>query len=167
MARDFDFDDEEPYVVIEKHSGSLSSFMVGLAIGAGLALLFAPQSGDATRRDIKRRARRAGNAAQQVASDVTGTVADTFDSARRRVEERIDTARQALELKKRQVHRAMEAGREAAHQAREELERRIAETKAAYQAGGDVARAARPAASAPARTAAPATLPLDGAEDEA
>ena len=52
----------------------------------------------------------------------------------------IDTARQAIDLKKRQVSRAMEAGRAAAQEARDELERRIAETKAAYNAGVDVAR---------------------------
>jgi hypothetical protein len=34
----------------------------------------------------------------------------------------------------------MEAGRAAAQQARDELERRIAETKAAYNAGAEVAR---------------------------
>ena len=37
-------DDDEPYVVIEK-SGGMGSFFLGLAIGAGLALLFAPKSG--------------------------------------------------------------------------------------------------------------------------
>jgi poly-gamma-glutamate capsule biosynthesis protein CapA/YwtB (metallophosphatase superfamily) len=37
----------------------------------------------------------------------------------------------------------MEAGRAAAQQARDDLERRIAETKAAYQAGAEVAREAR------------------------
>jgi hypothetical protein len=35
----------------------------------------------------------------------------------------------------------MEAGRAAAQQARDDLERRIAETKAAYRAGAEVARA--------------------------
>jgi hypothetical protein len=59
------------------------------------------------------------------------------------VEQGIDTARQAIDLKKRQVSRAMEAGRAAAQQARDELERRIAETKAAYNAGVDVARAGK------------------------
>ena len=39
----------------------------------------------------------------------------------------------------------MEAGREAAQQARSDLERRLAETKAAYNAGADVARAGRAA----------------------
>ena len=139
MSRQYEFDDDEPFVVIEKQSGSLSSFFIGLAVGAGVALLFAPQSGLETRRGIRRRARRATRAAQQVATEVTGTVTDTFTDARRRVEEQIDTARTAIEIKRQQVQRAMEAGRAAAHQAREDLERRIAETKAAYQAGAEVA----------------------------
>lgn len=133
MPRSYEFDDDEPYVVIEKQSGTLSSFFVGIAVGAGLALLFAPQSGERTRRDLQRRARRAQRAAQRVATGVTDTVVDTFQDARRRVEERIDDARQAIEVKKEQVQRAMEAGRAAAQQAREDLERRIAETKASYQ----------------------------------
>jgi hypothetical protein len=41
----------------------------------------------------------------------------------------------------------MEAGREAAHEARAELEARLAETKAAYNAGGQVARSGRRPAS--------------------
>jgi len=144
MSRDYEFDDDEPFVVIEKQSGTLSSFFVGIAIGAGLALLFAPQSGVQTRRGLQRRARRAQRAARQMANDMTDTVVDTFHDARRRVEERIDTARQAIEVKKEQVHRAMEAGRAAAQQAREELERRIAETKAAYQPTGDGAPTTAP-----------------------
>ncbi len=126
--RDYDFDDDGPYVVIEKHSGSLGSFFTGLAIGAGLALLFAPQSGIETRRRIRRRARQARDTAQSAVSDV----ADTFNDARQRVEDRIDDARRAMEMKREQVTRAVEAGRAAAHAAREELERRIAETKAEY-----------------------------------
>ena len=46
-------------------------------------------------------------------------------------------------MKKSQVTRAMDAGREAAHEARVDLERSLAETKAAYNAGADVAREAR------------------------
>ena len=58
MSRDYEFDDDEPYVVIEKQTGTLSSFVIGAAIGAGLALLFAPQSGARTRHNIARRGRR-------------------------------------------------------------------------------------------------------------
>jgi gas vesicle protein len=146
MRRDYD---DEPAVIIERHSGGVGSFLIGVAIGAAAALLLAPQSGAATRRDLRRGARRAKRAARDIAGDLQTRVSDTFEQARGRVEQGIDTARQAIDLKKRQVTRAMEAGRAAAQQAREELERRIAETKAAYNAGVDVARSGS-AASLPA-----------------
>ena len=154
--RRVDYDDE-PAVIIERHSGGVGSFLFGVAIGAVAALLLAPQSGAATRRDIRRGAKRARRAAQDLAGDISTKVSDTFDQARDRVERGIDTARQAIDLKKRQVSRAMEAGRAAAQQARDELERRIAETKAAYNAGADVARASR----------APSLPPADVEPDEA
>jgi gas vesicle protein len=143
--------DDEPYIVIEKHNNDLGSLLIGLAIGAGVALLFAPRSGVETRGAIKRRARQAGDTVRGVAEDVTGQVVDTYESARARVEEQIDAARTAIVSKKNQVSRAMDAGREAAEQARGDLERRIAETKAAYNAGADVAKSARVASARAAR----------------
>jgi gas vesicle protein len=140
MARyEFD-DDDEPRVVIEKHASGVGPFLLGIAIGAGVALLFAPRSGRATRRDIKRRAMRMRRAAEDAVTDVADNVTDKFQDARRKVEDQIDTARQAIDLKRQQVHRAMDAGRAAAREARDELEQRIAETKAAYGAGAAVAR---------------------------
>lgn len=132
MSR-YDLDDDDRVVVIEQHSAGAGPFLVGLAIGAGLALLFAPSSGEETRRQIKQRAMRARRAAEEMASEVTDTVTDTFHDARRRVEERIDSARDAIDLKRRQVRRAVDAGRAAALEARQELEQRIAETKATYK----------------------------------
>src|SRR4029453_14617033 len=131
-------------------SGGVGSFLIGVAIGAAAALLLAPQSGVETRRDLRRGARRARRAAQNIAGDLSTKVSDTFEQARDRVEHGIDNARQAIDLKKRQVTRAMEAGRAAAQQAREELERRIAETKAAYNAGVGVARSGGTALPGPA-----------------
>lgn len=142
--------DEEPYIVIEKHSGGTGSLLLGIAIGAGVALLFAPRSGEETRRDIRRRARSATETVRGVAEGVTDQVVDTFEGARARVEEQLDSARSAIVTKKAQVARAMEAGREAAQQARGDLERRLAESKAAYNAGAEVARAARSGTYAPA-----------------
>lgn len=138
--RDYESGDDEPQVVVEKRSGGLSSFLIGLAIGAGLALLFAPQSGAETRRRIVRGARRARRAAVGAAEDVSEKVGETFETARQRVAEQIDTARDVFESKRGQVERAVHAGREAAEQARQDLEQRLAETKAAYQAGARVAR---------------------------
>lgn len=145
MSRYEDYDeDDEQIIVIERGGGpGIGTFLLGAAIGAGLALLFAPKSGAETRADIRRRARQAKDSAARVAGDVTGKVADTFQDARRRVEEQLDSAREAIHAKREQVRDAMDAGRAAADEARLDLETRIAETKAAYNAGAQVAREAR------------------------
>jgi gas vesicle protein len=128
-----DYDDEGPFVVIERSEPGVGTFVTGLLIGAGLALLFAPRTGIETRRQLQRRARRMGDQAQELVSEVRGSVSETIQAARERVETRIDSTRQAVELKRRQVTNAVDAGRAAAQQARVELEQRIAETKAAYK----------------------------------
>ncbi len=142
MAR-YDYEDYEPYIIIERRdssSSSVGSLLLGAALGAGLALLFAPQSGEDTRRDIEDQAKRARARAGQLADDLSASVSDTLDHARSQVEESIDAARGAVDMRRQQVTRAVEAGRAAAHQARSELERRIAEGKAAYEAGVTAAR---------------------------
>ena len=134
----YDYDDQEPYVIIERRSGGVGGFLLGAALGAGVALLMAPRAGVETRRGIKRSAQRARDAAQRVAQDVTDGVVGTFEDARRRVEEQIDNAREAIEVRTRQVTSAVEAGRTAAQEARLDLEQRLAETKAAYRAAPGV-----------------------------
>lgn len=125
---------ERPYVIVERReSAGIGSFMIGLALGAGVALLLAPQSGEETRRVIAKRARRAQEAAQDFVEDVSGTVADKFQEVRASVEERIEATLEAVDAGKRQVTNAFDAGRAAARQTRGELEHRIAERKAAYK----------------------------------
>jgi gas vesicle protein len=124
---------ERPYVVVERDRAGVGPLFLGLALGAGLALLLAPQSGEETRRSIARRARRAQQAAQDFVEDVSETVADKFNDVRSTVEERIEATLDAVDTKKRQVTNAFEAGRVAARQSRGELEHRIAERKAAYK----------------------------------
>jgi gas vesicle protein len=123
--------------VIEKRSNDFGSFVVGLALGAGIALLLAPKTGAQARRQLRKQVRRVRSAAEDAANDVAGRVTDSFDEARTRVEARIDAARSAVDMRKDQVTNAIDVGRAAARQAREELERRIAETKASYQASGN------------------------------
>lgn len=135
--------DDEPVIVIERHGGGMGSFIWGAAIGAAVALLFAPQSGVETRREIQRRARTAKRRAQEQVEAAQDAVVDRYESARRRVEERIDDVRSAVELKKMQAQEAVRAGRQAASDARLELEKRIAEGKAAYDAGAEVVRGTR------------------------
>ena len=133
----YDDDDErylrEPVVIVEKSEAGVGSFLIGLALGAGVALLLAPQSGEETRRGLARRARRAQGAAKDFVEDVSGTVADKFQEVRATVEERIEATLDAVDDKKRRVSNAFHAGRAAAREARGELEQRIAESKAAYK----------------------------------
>ena len=123
----------EPYVIVEKRETGIGPFLIGLALGAGAALLFAPQTGEETRRGIARRARRAQEAAQNLVEDVSGTVADKFNEVRETVGERIEATLEAVDDKKRRVSNAFHAGRAAAREARGELEQRIADSKAAYK----------------------------------
>jgi len=149
-------DDSEPYVIIEREEGSVGSFLLGIAVGAGVALLFAPRSGDETRADIRRRAIEARDAARDATLDVVDSAIGAVDDARRVVEDRIDAVRSAVDVKRQQVTRAVDAGRAAAQEARDELERRLAATKAAYHAGVHVARDTR----AGRTPRAPRTAPL-------
>lgn len=144
-----DDDEDEPYIVIERRGSGATSFLVGLAVGAGIALLFAPQSGEETRRQLKRRARRAAAVARETAGDLSENVVDRYEQAKRTVEDRLDSARQALEIRKHQAAEAFRAGREAAQQARLDLEARIAQSKANYRAASTQARVPRRSTLAP------------------
>lgn len=133
---DFFDEDEEfepPYVVIEKREIGIGPFLLGIALGAGAALLFAPQAGEETRRGIARSARRVQQNAQDFVEDVSGNVADKFREVRESVEERIEATFEAVDDKRRRVSNAYQAGRAAAREARGELEQRIADTKATYK----------------------------------
>ena len=129
----YDWEDGDAYVVIERREAGIGSFIIGLAVGAGIALLLAPRTGEATRRDLQRSAQRMGDQAQNLVTGVADSVSQTIQDARMRVETRIGSARDSVDLKRRQVTNAVDAGRTAAQQARVELEQRIAETKAAYK----------------------------------
>jgi gas vesicle protein len=137
MDEDDFYDDDEPYgapyVIVEKRDAGIGPLLIGLAVGAGLALLLAPQSGEQTRQGIVRRARRAQEAAQDLVEDVSGVVADKFNDVRASVEERIEATLDSVDDKRRRVSNAYHAGRTAAREARGELEQRIAESKAAYK----------------------------------
>ena len=130
------YDDEphsDPYVIVERHEAGVGPLLLGLALGAGVALLLAPQSGEETRRSIARRARRAQEAAHELVEDMSGVVAEKFHDVRDRVGDTIDATLDAVDARKRQFANAYDAGRTVARDTRGELEQRIAERKAAYK----------------------------------
>jgi len=62
---------EEPrHIVIERGGSSAWWFLIGGALGAGLALLFAPQSGDRTRRVVGRKLNKLRDAADVALEDL-------------------------------------------------------------------------------------------------
>ncbi len=139
-------DDEE--IILRDSVSGTKAFMAGIAVGAVVALLLAPMSGADTRREIGRRAGKARRRAMRAAEDLGGAVTERFNTAKEFVADEIETARQTIDTKKRQIGRAVEAGREAARESRDSLERRVAETKAAYDAGAETVRSARRSAAA-------------------
>ena len=132
MARD----DEVPYIVIERErGGSMGSFILGALVGAGVALLLAPQSGEETQDEIRRRARKLRAQAE-----------DRLRIAQQQLENRLDRARENVQGRVDSMRGAVESGRQAARDARADLERRLEQTKAAYRSGLDGLRGAgRPA----------------------
>ena len=124
-------DDENPYIVIEREGSSLTSFVVGALVGAGLALLFAPRSGEETQAQLREKA-----------NQFRGVAEDRVRAAQRDLEARLDRAREGVEARVGQVRDAVEAGRDAARDARADLEQKLERSKAAYQAGVSAAREA-------------------------
>jgi gas vesicle protein len=112
-----------PVVVVEKSDGGMGPFMWGALLGAGLALLFAPHSGEETRRMIKNRGRRLWAAAEEKAAEIQDLVTSGFEDAKSRVED-------ALDDRKQQARDVVDAGKAAVHSARDELERRLADARA-------------------------------------
>ena len=141
--------DHVPYIVIERHSGGASPFLWGLLLGAGAALLLAPRSGEETQAEIRDRARRLRDAAEDRVDSVRGTVNDRVSRTREQVRDRFDSVRDAVDSRAHQAREVVDSGRRMAGNAGTELRRR------AEQLGDDLQeRSSDSASSAPAPPAA-------------
>ncbi|MCE5313222.1 MAG: YtxH domain-containing protein [Nitrospiraceae bacterium] len=63
------------------------AFLAGGLIGAGIALLYAPQSGKKTRRDIQRTARKLKNAGYEIVDETIEKVSEVVEDVKDRAEE--------------------------------------------------------------------------------
>lgn len=141
--------DEQRTVVVQKDRGSeIGAFVLGAVVGAGLALLFAPGSGEDTQQRLREQARKL--------KDLT--------------EDRVRVIRDDLGARVESAKGAVEQGRQLASGARNELEDKLQRSKAAYRAGIEAARQASRASgdgasgaahepASPASVAAPAPVP--------
>ncbi len=121
--------DHLPYIVIERRSGAIAPFLWGTLVGAAIALLYAPRSGEETQQEIRDSARRLRTAAEDRVYGARDAVVGAVERARERVQDRVEAVREAISTGAEQARQAVDAGREAARETRENLERRVSEAK--------------------------------------
>jgi len=122
--------EHQPVIVVEKSSG-IGSFLWGIVIGAGVALLLAPRTGEETRAELRSRGRRLRDKAEDTADDLHTRLEDGYEKAKARVEEKFEHTRRNLSETRAGARDAVKAGKAAVHSAREELDRRLADAKSA------------------------------------
>lgn len=122
MARHLDDDREIIYVERDDTSSVFKPLLIGLALGIGAGLLFAPRSGEETRRILRKRLRRMRAATGARLGELSERIQDGMDAFRTGewpVDEGDDDSEEpeAAEVRP-------------ASSAREELERRLAAARA-------------------------------------
>ena len=122
-------DNDEVVYVREERAPGLAWFVAGAVIGAGVALLFAPQSGAETRRQLKRKARRF----RQMAEDGLDELGDRWEEGKERMRETIregaHRVRERVQDARERAEETVEGVRSAGQTAREELEHRLSEAR--------------------------------------
>lgn len=109
-------DIEERVVVVDQGSSGFGWFVIGAALGAGLALLYAPRTGEETRREIGRRWDDLKEEAEEKFDDLSEGLQEGREKIRAKIERLVDADR--------------DGGREARPaSAREELERRLSDVR--------------------------------------
>ena len=75
-----------------------AAFMVGVAAGASIALLYAPQTGERTRKQLKRSIEDGGDYLKDTADDVQDRAQDYVRRSRDVVEDLVESARRAAHV---------------------------------------------------------------------
>jgi gas vesicle protein len=122
--------EDQPVVVVEKGGNGLGAFLTGAVIGALAALLFTPRTGEETREEIRRRARRLREAAEDRLDDLQEVVESGYERTKASVEAGLQRARHSLDERRDEARDTVQAGKAAVRTARDELERRLADDRA-------------------------------------
>jgi gas vesicle protein len=86
------------------------AFLLGGLIGAGVALLYAPQSGSETRRDITRTARKIRKRSGELVENAIDSVNDFIDDIKDVTSDVVDRSVDLSESAKKEIVRAFEQG---------------------------------------------------------
>lgn len=91
----------------------LTCFAIGAAMGAMVALLFAPKAGRELREDIADATRKGVDRARETGSQLGAKAGEVYDAGRSRAGELAQTARDAASRRGEQLSAAVEAGKQA------------------------------------------------------
>ena len=91
---------------------TLLALAVGAFIGAGVALLFAPQSGKKTRRDVRRLGEKALDKTQALQTEICNSIDDMADEVWNKVQEDFDKGRKWTQKTFTDLQRVLDTGKE-------------------------------------------------------
>ena len=90
-------DEERDVVYVERDGGSIKPILLGAVIGLAVGLLFAPQSGEQTRRTLRRRLRKVRALAEEKVGELSERITDEWAKPARAREESREDVRSDLE----------------------------------------------------------------------
>lgn len=97
--------------------------VAGGIVGAGLALLFAPQSGQRTRKDIERYARKTKNRAGEAVDDLSANISELVDSIGDKTDDLLEKGKVVAGSARKDLIRLIEEGASRLEQFRTKLSR--------------------------------------------
>lgn len=102
-------------------SGNLLILLAGGLVGAGIALLYAPLSGDETRRYLRMQTDRARTRTRTLTDTLKDTINELVDEARLNIDRMIDEGAELTKEKKAKFFAAIQAGKNATEEKRKKL----------------------------------------------
>jgi len=94
----------------KKIAAALLLMAAGGVIGAGLALLFAPQTGDKTRKDLLRYAKKARHKADEAVEELASNVNSMVDTIGEKTEELVEKGKDLAGGSRKELIRLIEEG---------------------------------------------------------
>ena len=99
----------------------LAGFLLGGIVGAAIALLMAPASGEETRDELRSRGIELRNRSEELSNEAMVQAQKLAEEGQKRAMEAQERSRLALEEQKSRLEEAIEAGKQAAAQRRTQL----------------------------------------------
>jgi gas vesicle protein len=102
---------------------SCISFVVGSLLGASIALLYAPQSGEVTRQEMREKTERTIIKAHRLEEEFKYTISQLIGNVKLKVSQLIEDGKDIAEDKKEEILAAIDAGKKALEKERSKLEK--------------------------------------------